>query len=261
MPPRHLIRIGSRFGAWKTVGREFRSPCGERKVLCRCDCGREQEVRTHRLRHGVSTKGCFSCRRKEHGGRNTIEYRCWLAMNNRCRNPASQAYAHYGGRGICVCAQWCGPGGFPRFLKDVGARPSLAHSIDRIDNDGHYAPGNVRWATSGEQRRNRPDVNRILHKGAFVLAIDLAKKHGLNAGTVRSRIVRGEEPLAAATRPAIPRARLTRADAEEIRARAGRGHRHGDIARDFGVHPSHISKIVHGRTWRDPGGSNDATAF
>lgn len=80
----------------------------------------------------------------------TPEYRAWQDMLQRCNNPRNPAYRHYGGRGITVCARWqC----FANFLEDLGPRPP-AHSLDRIDVNGSYAPANCRWATAAEQARN-----------------------------------------------------------------------------------------------------------
>jgi len=77
----------------------------------------------------------------------------WRQMIHRCHNPKSSNYANYGARGIAVCDEW--RASFNAFMSDMGLRPSAAHSIDRIDNDGNYEPGNCRWATIAEQSRKK----------------------------------------------------------------------------------------------------------
>lgn len=92
----------------------------------------------------------------------TREYNSYRAMHGRCRDPNNVSWKRYGGRGIKVCDEWTGRGGFDRFLAYMGPRPP-GMSIDRIDKDGHYEPGNVRWADKYLQARDSgPPLKRAL---------------------------------------------------------------------------------------------------
>lgn len=139
----HLLVIASadtarrRFGSW----------------MCRCDCGKTKEVTGARL-HAGSVKSCgCSAHPKLHDGAGSSEYRCWINMKQRCYNPKDLSYPDYGGRGITVFPGW--KNNFVSFLKAVGKKPGPSYSLDRINVNGHYAPGNVRWATTKEQLNNR----------------------------------------------------------------------------------------------------------
>lgn len=87
---------------------------------------------------------------KRHGLSDNPEHRTWTRIRERCNNPSHGDYTRYGGRGIRVCERW---DVFENFLADMGPRNGL--TIDRIDNDGDYEPGNCRWVTQAEQNRNK----------------------------------------------------------------------------------------------------------
>lgn len=130
---------------------------------------------------------------KTHGRKGTPEYRSWGAMRTRCNNPNIAAYYRYGGCGITVCDRW---DKFENFLADMGPRPSLSHTLDRIDPHGNYEPGNVRWATKKMQGRNRRNTAWITAYGTRMSLGDWAEAHGLSEETIRWRVTKGWSPEA-----------------------------------------------------------------
>lgn len=166
-PPRCELS-GQRFGRLTAVRDAGSDAANHRLWLCRCDCGQETTVSTNRLRTG-NTKSCGCLYRETktthgatRGGRPTPEFRAWVHMRRRCSDPKHPQFHDYGGRGISVCDRWQA---FDAFLADMGARPSAAHSLDRIDVNGGYEPGNCRWATKDVQQHNRRPKSNTGHLG------------------------------------------------------------------------------------------------
>lgn len=203
MPPRKPIEIEDRFGAWTVLGcdHERTKRYGAVTYACRCDCGKESFIQGSRLWNGKGLR-CQSCALKESrtthgeskGEGQSPEYRSWQAMLRRCDDPNHIGSEHYLGRGIKVCEEWQGSGGYEVFLAHVGRRPTLKHTIDRIDSDGDYEPGNVRWATMKEQSRNKRN-NRLLTIGGETKCVaDWVEVAVVAEDTLRARLRRGWSP-------------------------------------------------------------------
>lgn len=139
---------------------------------CHNNCG------SRARRRGVFTKAHINAS----GLYRLPEFGVWMSMRSRCSNADDP---DYGGRGIRVCDRW--EDSFENFLADMGPRPSPKHSIDRIDVNGNYEPGNVRWATAIEQQRNRRNTVRVLVAGRTVSLCDLSEETGLPMSTLRRR--------------------------------------------------------------------------
>lgn len=145
------------------------APCNGkngRRWLLRCTCGKTFERTTVGLGDGRSIARCSECRRRAqsenakrnrtHGLSKTRLYRRWIDMRRRCYSEADASYVNYGGRGIRVSDEWDDFEKFREYVEThLGPRPSVHHSLDRIDNDGNYEPGNIRWADPVEQLGNR----------------------------------------------------------------------------------------------------------
>lgn len=137
--------------------------------------------------------------KRSHGLADKIpEYGVWLTMRRRCDLPTSTDYHRYGARGISVCERWKD---FGAFLADMGRRPSVDHTIERVDNLGNYEPGNVRWATRIDQANNRRSNHLLAHRGQTRTVAEWARISGLKAATLFRRIRVGWDVSRAITEP------------------------------------------------------------
>lgn len=196
MTARASITPGQRFSRL-IILREHpqRAIGGSRQLICRCDCGAERAFRANNLRSGRSRScGCLQSdtarvTSKKHGLSHRVpEYAIWQRMKQRCVNPRARDYKNYGGRGIVVCPEWSV---FEQFYADMGSRPLMTHSIDRIDNDGPYAPWNCRWASREEQGRNTRSTRILTHNGRSMPLSEWAETLGINYYTLHKRLARG----------------------------------------------------------------------
>jgi hypothetical protein len=174
-----------------------------------CVCGTIKTVSLNALRKGeIKSCGCMKvalgiAANTRHGysakgGR--AEYNAWGSMRERCHNPRHHSYSRYGGRGITVCDWWRSD--FANFLADMGPRPSPAHSLDRIDNNGNYEPGNCRWATIDQQASNKRTNVKVSAFGETLHMREWSRRTGLSASGIKRRLAHGWSPERALSEPA-----------------------------------------------------------
>jgi len=191
--------IGLRFEKL-TVLSEVPERTKQGKVLfeCKCDCGNTINVIGSKLKNGW-TKSC-SCLQKEvtskrskidnktHGLSKTSIYTTYHTMISRCNNPKNESYPHYGGRGIKVCERWMES--FENFFEDMGEKPNVKYSIERIDYNGNYEPSNCKWADVYEQENNKSTNVNISYRDNLYTVAELSRMLNINYSTLWNRTVR-----------------------------------------------------------------------
>jgi hypothetical protein len=189
--------IGQRFNSWlviKRYGKQGKQPTW----LCVCDCGNEGIIPSYNLKSGRSTN--CGCKRKEtlskmnttHGMTNSRLYNIWLNMKRRCYSLNASDYGRYGGRGITVCKEWYND--FQVFYDwSVQNGYTSKLTIDRIDNNGNYAPSNCRWTTRKIQANNSSHNHFITFKEERKTLSEWCCELNLNYHTIKRRIFRGWE--------------------------------------------------------------------
>ena len=154
-------------------------------------------------------------------GKYTVEYLAWANMIRRCTYPGFRQYDDYGGRGITVTDEWRGRDGFDRWLAEVGPRPSPKYTLDRMDNNKGYYPGNVRWATRVQQNRNTSKNVWLTANGVKKTLVEWSLERGIPQSTIRERLGLGWSEEKSVTTPSRPKAPKGSGPVSLRRARAG----------------------------------------
>lgn len=199
---------GKNFGRLTVMCRAESSPNGKARWVCKCECGTEKVIFSSALVGGITLScGCLrnenskrlaASLNRTHGMSRTRIFHVWDSMLQRCGNPNHKSFPDYGGRGISVCERWKK---FENFFSDMGD-PGQGFSIDRIDHNGNYEPGNVRWATSKTQGRNKRSNTFITVNGETQPLAYWCEKYSINKVTAMDRIKRGWSPELAFETPA-----------------------------------------------------------
>lgn len=192
------LPIGSVFGKLTVIGiaePSVRSDGSSQGMsLCRCECGVSRAIASSALRSNkYKSCGCLKEAvthgfNASHRSTGTPTYNTWKSMWARIRNPSETNRLYYTSRGIGVCDRWKS---FLNFLEDMGERPSTTHSIDRINNQGNYEPGNCRWATRQEQMDNTRRNRYVSLDGVTKTIAQWSRESGVHQAVIRSRLNRG----------------------------------------------------------------------
>lgn len=168
--------------------------------MCQCDCGNQKAIQASSLTLGRTRScGCISRERKHqqgtHHASKTVEVRAWQLAKQRCYNKSGANYVNYGGRGIKMHHSWIHD--VSAFIRDMGPRPR-GYTLDRINNDGDYAPGNCRWATRTQQNNNNRRNRFVTWRGRTQTISQWAKEQGLPHGVLWNRLFISRVSIAAA---------------------------------------------------------------
>jgi len=184
---------GKRFEKLLVIERLPNTEKGRAVWFCMCDCGNMKKVSSRNLKQGyVRSCGClFNIGGTTHGLSTSKcpEYEAWRSMKRRCAENNKKSYNDYFARGIKVCDEWYND--FMAFYKYMGKRPSDNHSLDRIDNNGNYEVGNVRWATTKTQSRNKRANISFMYNEENTILKDMATELCISAGSIMFHLKKG----------------------------------------------------------------------
>ena len=188
--PNLIDLTGKKFGRLTITGRD--PALGNHGLIywsCTCECGAQKRVSGHLLRTGqVFSCGCLNQELKtKHGMARSKTYRSWRGMRRRCEEESNTSFNQYGERGIKVCDRWQE---FSAFFEDMGERPEGA-TLDRIDPNGDYEPGNCRWATVTQQMRNRRNTVFVEYGGKKQPLVEVCEMLGVPYQKAWRRMQRG----------------------------------------------------------------------
>jgi len=193
MRTRGIDFTGMVLGKLTVLHKAGKAKNGETLWAVRCACSPEKSTEKCITSGALTIQRSCGCSKVKHGATRHYarpsEYRAWAAMLDRCRRSANPAYPDYGGRGITVCDDWLNS--FESFIAYIGAKPGPEYSIDRINNDGNYEPGNVRWATRLEQMNNIRSNHWLTFQGKTMTVADWVRESGIPGPTLRRRLAKG----------------------------------------------------------------------
>lgn len=186
------IERGQRFGMLTAVSKLDASGDGHVLWLCACDCGAKIELTSRQIKTKRNQScGCVLTSRRNGTPalpRDSGEYRSWRSAIQRCENPKCNRYRSYGGRGIQMCEEW--RNSFWVFLAHMGPRP-VGTTLERLDGDKGYVPGNCVWATPIQQTRNRRSTVKVFWNGEPRPLAEVAERLGISYSAAKSRIASG----------------------------------------------------------------------
>ena len=186
--PRANNLLGKTFGNLRVLRFIDTNKWGNTRWLCQCKCGNTKIVAAGNLKQGTKSCGCLTLRKfiersTIHGeSHRTVEYTAYKQSRGRCNNPNNPSYPRYGGRGIKFLFA-----NFQEFLTEVGRKPHPEHSLNRINNDGHYEKGNVEWANRIQQNNNKCNCIYLTIDGITQSVGLWAKQSGISPKCVYQR--------------------------------------------------------------------------